>query len=252
MDYLYHYLTNKIVVRKSKWVFSSSKWTERKKKKLLQRSINKWKIKHTQNKHSEMICSRWNLKFLPRFKFDSEKSMADFNQKNLSQISMIKMVQLDDSKIDDPFQIVVENKIRSKKSHNFVYSFLPMYYFARFFGLLPFSFVYNSNGEVEAPRIRIFDAVWFVISVTFYLILAINSCHGLEIPNDSAPLVTLSNSLLLTCGLFNGATMIVVNMCIRFRFVAILKTFTNFDKDVSQKQYFFYIILTSTFFLCVF
>lgn len=179
--------------------------------------------------HSEMLCTRWNLKFMPNFKLNGEKPMAEFNQKNLSQISMIKM--------DDPYQIAVK-KTGSNKADDFIYSYRPMYYFARFFGLLPFSFVYDSNGELQAPRVTIFDGVWFVLSVVFYLMLAISSFEGFEIiPNDPAPLVNLINALLLTVGLCNGATMIVVNMCVRFRFTAILKTITAFDKEASLNRF---------------
>lgn len=170
-----------------------------------------------------MLGNRWNLKGMPHF--NRNRKMAEFNRKNLSQISMIK--------IDDPYQVAGKKRC-SQKSHDFVYSFRPMYYFSRFFGLLPFSFTYNSNGQIEAPQIRIIDGVWFVISVTFFLILAINSSQVIEIPNDSAPLVTLSNTLLLTVGLFNGAAMIVFHMCVRFRFVTILKTITTFDKEASS------------------
>lgn len=174
-----------------------------------------------------MLSNRRNCKFLSHFKFNSEKSMAGHNQKNLSQMSMLK--------IDDPYQIA--GKMRgSKQIHDFVYSFRPMYYFSRFLGLLPFSFVYDSNGLIEAPRIRICDGVWFVISVAFYFILAMNSSQVIEIPYDAAPLVTLSNSLLLTIGLFNASAIIVLSMGVRFRFVTILKKITRFDKEASQNE----------------
>lgn len=172
-----------------------------------------------------MLCNRWNINFMPHFKCNSEKSMAQFNQKNLSQISMIKM--------DDPYKIAGK-KISLKKSNDFVYSYRPMYYFSRFFGLLPFSFVYDSNGDLQAPRIRIVDSVWFVFTIVFYVMLAINSCQDVVIPKDAAPLIFLSNTLLLTVGLFNGAAMIVVNMCVRCKFVAILRKITHFDKEVSH------------------
>lgn len=160
---------------------------------------------------------------MPHFKCNGENSMAEFNQKNLSQISMIKMVE--------PYQIAGK-KGGPKTSYDFAYSYRPMYYFSRCFGLLPFSFVYDSNGEIQAPRIRIFDAVWFVISIVIYVMLAIDSFRVVEIPKDASPIIFLSNTLLLVLGLSNGAIMIVVNMCVRFKFVAILKTITNFDKEV--------------------
>lgn len=180
-----------------------------------------------------MLCNRWTFNCVPHFKSNSKNSMAEFNQKNLSQISMLKM--------DDPYQ-VAGKKINSKKSQSdFVYSYRPMYYFSRFFGLLPFSFVYDSNGHIQAPRIRIADGVWFVFTVVFYIVLAINSCQGIQIPKDAVPLIFYSNTLLLTVGLFNGATMIVVNMCVRFKFVAILKTITNFDKEASHSRFVFFL-----------
>lgn len=150
--------------------------------------------------------------------------MAECNQKNLSQISMIKM--------DDPYQIAGK-KSDSKKSPDFISSYRPMYYFSRFFGLLPFSFVYDLNGELQAPRISIFDGVWFVVSIVFYVLLAISSYQPVEIKHDPAPLVTVSNALILTVGFTNGIVMIVMNVCVRFRFTTILKTITAFDKEAS-------------------
>lgn len=175
-----------------------------------------------------MLCSRWNLNFIPQFKCNSENTMAEFNQKNLSQISMLKM--------DGPYQIAGK-KISLKKSQNdFVYSYRPMYYFSRFFGLLPFSFVYDLNGHIQAPRVRIVDGVWFVFTIVCYVVLAINSCQGIVIPKDAVPLIFWSNTLLLSVGLFNGATQIVVNMCVRCKFITILKNITNFDKEASHSR----------------
>lgn len=152
--------------------------------------------------------------------------MAEFNQKNLSQISMIKM--------DDRYQIAGK-KSCATKSRDFVFSFRPMYYFSRAFGLLPFSLEFDLNGELQAPKIRIFDGVWFATCVTFYLVLSFDSWQAIEIKNDEAPLISyINNSLLLTIGLSNGALLIILNMCIRFRFVKILKTFITFDKEASQ------------------
>lgn len=175
-----------------------------------------------------MICDCRSFSFMPNFKSASGNSMAEFNQKNLSQISMIKM--------DDPYQIVGK-KTCSKKSHsNFVYSYRPMYYFSRFFGLLPFSFVCDSSGQLQVPQIRAVDGVWFVFTIVGYIVLAINSCQVPEPPKEAVPLIYYSNTLLLSVGLFNGANMIVVNMCVRFKFVTILKIITDFDKEASRSH----------------
>lgn len=165
--------------------------------------------------------------------------MANYNQNNLSQISMIKTLHNNnnntvDQKLDSPRQMAIKRD-HLKRRPDIIYSYRPIYYFSRFFGLLPFSLRYDSNGEIQMPKISKLDGVWFVISIVIYLALAKMVSLSIEIQkNASSPILILGNKLLLMFGLIYGAIMIVENMCSRFRFVGILKMFTAFDKEASQ------------------
>lgn len=166
--------------------------------------------------------------------------MADYNQNNLSQLTMIKTLHNTiDQKMDGLRQMAAKRD-NMRKRRDIVYSYKPIYYFSRFLGLLPFSLKYDSNGEIQMPKISKFDGVWFIVSITIYLALAKIASLSIEIQkNASSPMLILSNTLLLMFGLIYGAIMIVENMCGRFRFVGILKMITAFDKEASQPHFFF-------------
>lgn len=120
----------------------------------------------------------------------------------------------------------------STKLCDIVFSYQPIYYFSRIFGLLPFSLAYDASGEIVAPKISKFDAVWFVVSIAIYLAFA--TVIPLDIPKGPpAPILILGNELLLMSGLIYGAIMIVENMCNRFKFIRIMKTFCAFDREAS-------------------
>lgn len=158
--------------------------------------------------------------------------MAKFNEKSLSQISMQKILNTVE-RVDNQFRMVGKRG-RSKKLHDIVFSYQPIYYLSRFFGLLPFSFTYDSNGEVQAPKVHVIDGLWFVVSIIVYLVMANAASMGIEIrKNTLAPILVLGNHLLLIFGLIYGAIMIVENMCKRFQFVKILRVFAAFDNEVS-------------------
>lgn len=84
-------------------------------------------------------------------------------------------------------------KIAYKRKFNFAYSFRPIYYFCRVFGLMPFKITYYSNGAIHGFEIGTFDILWFIISMAFNLVLAFwmvkNSQHVENLKNMSIILV---------------------------------------------------------------
>lgn len=158
---------------------------------------------------------------------------TEYNPENSSQLSMVKALHatVTAQKVDSQHDMASKRDF-STKLCDIVFSYQPIYYFSRIFGLLPFSLAYDANGEIRAPRISKFDAVWFAVSIAIYLVFA--AVIPLDVPKGPpAPILILGNELLLMFGLIYGAIMIVENMCSRFKFIRILKTFSVFDREAS-------------------
>lgn len=54
------------------------------------------------------------------------------------------------------------------------HSFTFIYYFSRVFGFMPFTIVYDSDGKIQAARIRTIDILWFMITIGLYLSSALH------------------------------------------------------------------------------
>lgn len=63
-------------------------------------------------------------------------------------------------------------KMPSPKDFNFAYGFRPIYYSSRIFGLMPFTFVYNSKGKIDGSKVELVDILWLIISITINLTMA--------------------------------------------------------------------------------
>lgn len=126
-------------------------------------------------------------------------------------------------------------KVQSQEL-NFAFSFRPIYYFSRVFGLMPFSIVYDSNGDPQVPRVGIFDLLWFVISICIYLPFVYYCYKQLAISNDqSVPILFLLGAYILQMlDLIYGVLIIGIDMYNRFKLVGILKKITAFDKEVDE------------------
>lgn len=119
-----------------------------------------------------------------------------------------------------------DSEIR-KEIPNFAYSFRPVYYFLRFFGLIPFSIIYNSNDEIQKCKITKFDGFWFVISWSMYLLM-VSSIKIMHVPTSFSILGIIFGILSFTYSF----SAIVVNMWNRYKFIKILKQITIFDIEV--------------------
>lgn len=123
--------------------------------------------------------------------------MLQFNQKNVSVISAVSM--LPPSNIDLPPTLI--RRIVPSKKINFAYSLLPIYYFSRAIGLLPFSIIRDANGKVQKTRVSAFDFFWFVTSICLYLFLASFCYRTMETPknpNESLILIIGDNLLMVS------------------------------------------------------
>lgn len=67
----------------------------------------------------------------------------------------------------------------------FSYGFQPIYYFSRVIGLMPYSLVYNSNGEIQEHRIYIRDGLWLATSIFVYSSVILHVFRDMKLPEDS-------------------------------------------------------------------
>lgn len=128
---------------------------------------------------------------------------------------------------------IVLNEVRSNNI-NFAYSFRPIYFFSRAFGLLPFSLIFDSNGDIQKARVSIFDGLWFKVSVSLYLLMAFICYQNIELLQDQnqSPILVIGDALFLIFGLIYDAVSIVFDMLNRNKLVDILKMLTAFDNEV--------------------
>lgn len=119
---------------------------------------------------------------------------------------------------------------------SFVHSFRPIYYWSRVFGLMPFSIIYDPNGDVEKPRVRAIDGLLFAVFIVVRLWFSVNSLRKIHISSSSdVPWVlSVGGYTLLTLNLTCGALMTVMNMYNRHKIVNILKMFSTIDKQVKN------------------
>lgn len=119
----------------------------------------------------------------------------------------------------------------------FLYGFRPIYYFSRAFGMLPFSIVSNSSGELEGPRVSKFDGAWCMISMCIYASLVYSIIYGMEIPQNSsisATILLFGDNFLLIANFIFGILMIGVDMSNRYKFVNLMKKLVLFDNQVTH------------------
>lgn len=120
---------------------------------------------------------------------------------------------------------------------NFAYTFRPVYYFCRAFGLMPFKITYYSNGTIHGFEITTFDIMWFIISMGFNLILTffmIDNSQHVENLKDMSIILVGGDFILQVFSMIFDIILIVMDMCISSRLVRILKKINAFDEEVSD------------------
>lgn len=128
-------------------------------------------------------------------------------------------------------------KTTTVRKFNFAYTFRPIYYFSRVFGLMPFKITHYPNGTIHGFEISTLDIVWFIISIGFNLMLVYfvvdNSQHVENLKNMSIILVG-GDFILQVFSMIFDIILIVIDMCVSTRLVWILKKINAFDEEVSE------------------
>lgn len=121
--------------------------------------------------------------------------------------------------------------------HSFANSFRPIYYFSRLFGLLPWSINYDSKRQVQGPRLRVFDVLWFLMFICGYLLMAYNSYHRMTVNQNSVTVLIFGGHMHVILKFIFGISAMGMDLCNRHKIVYILKMFNDFDKNVSKICY---------------
>lgn len=143
------------------------------------------------------------------------------------------MIQALQSRIDKS----KERQVRLKET--MFTGFQPIFRICRVFGLLPFSIVYNLNGEIESCKVNRVDCVWFAVSICIYLSLVIFNYHVLclnlkQLQKNATFVLIMGNYLLQLFTFICSSLFFILNMWNRQIFIDVLKNFERFDKEVSQ------------------
>lgn len=120
---------------------------------------------------------------------------------------------------------------------DFAYSFRPIYYFSRVYGLMPFTITYNARGSINGLEIRLFDLLWFmailVLNVTITLMISKDSLYLQDLKVLSNILNGGEYFLEIYCMIFN-LLLIGMDMWMRTKLIEILRGITTFDDEVRQ------------------
>lgn len=138
------------------------------------------------------------------------------------------------------FQVITKPPQNHRHKLDFAHNFRPIYIVSRVFGLMPFSFMYKINGDIEKSTITKLDILWFLISMCTYS-FGTYTLSQLIFPrgpsiyaSQTSHLVVLSDNIMIMLGLILGFFAVVFDMYNRSKFVEIVKKFIIFDKKVSK------------------
>lgn len=134
-------------------------------------------------------------------------------------------------------QPTVAKKMTNSKKIDFAYSFRPIYYVSRAYGLMPFTITYNSRGQIYGPEVRLFDILWFIIAIfanLSYMFMTSKDTLYLQDPKEKSNILIGGDYFLEVFSIMYIITLIGTNMCIRSKFVGIIRKISTFDEEVSQ------------------
>lgn len=118
---------------------------------------------------------------------------------------------------------------------DFVYSFRPIYYFNRVYGLMPFTIVYDANGTFNGCVIRPLDMLWFIATVMLnvaYVFTITGDTQHLQDPKTLSNILTGSDYFLEISSMVCSIILIAMDMLFRANLVKILKEINAFDEKV--------------------
>ena len=124
-------------------------------------------------------------------------------------------------------------KEKVKNALNFAYSFRPIYYISRVFGLIPYIF-HDKTGAIHRPRIRLSDFFWLIISLSIHIGFTIYCIRDAKLPkkNHKHCVLQLFVYVIESLSLIFGAIMIIMDMCNRIKLVNIFQKINDFDETV--------------------
>lgn len=117
----------------------------------------------------------------------------------------------------------------------FSYGFRPIYYFSRVIGLMPYSMVYNLNGEIQDHRIYIRDGLWLVTSISLYISVILHVFRDMKLPQDpnsTLYIFILGNNIenIKNISVENKNKFPILNLSIKFDYFITLRD-KNFQND---------------------
>lgn len=133
--------------------------------------------------------------------------------------------------VDNLIKSSMTFKARPTKIMNFGSVFHPLYYLSRIWGLVPFSIVTKSNGDVQNPKIHLRDVLFFAISFKIRLLFSFIS-HKRYMELGKANTLDLCVYLFEEFSFLYGILIAIMNVCNRFKLMDMLKMYNHFDKEV--------------------
>lgn len=160
--------------------------------------------------------------------------MTKINSKHISTVTTVEILQSSDEKVVKMFAPKI-----SSNFPNFAYSFRPVYYVSRAFGLMPFSIIYNSNREPNNSKVTVYDCLWLMVSVCIYLMLGFFRYRNLVLPEGASTtshILILGDSVVLILSLTFAGQFVIMDFFNRFKLVDVLKKIIVFDNEVSHQS----------------
>lgn len=117
---------------------------------------------------------------------------------------------------------------------NFALSLRPIYKFSRAFGLMPFTIVVDAKCNFKGTRVRTLDIIWFIISISLCLVMAIVYYQTIELTKGQnvSTILVFGDAMIVIVGLMYTCVIIIMDMINRNKLIAILKMLNNFDNEV--------------------
>lgn len=124
------------------------------------------------------------------------------------------------------------------KTMNFAYCFRPVYYFSRIFGFTPYTIIYDSNGRIQVPKIRVLDIIWLILSIFAQILSPILYTRNekFSIYHINLAILIRADAIIIAVRTIFNISAIVMDMCNRYKLVETLKKLDDFDDHVREKK----------------
>lgn len=134
-------------------------------------------------------------------------------------------------------------KRQREKRLNFYACIKSLHMISRSFGLLPFTITFSSNGKIAKAKVGIFNAIWFVGSITVNLILVYFAFYSSRSSaNSYSSVAYLSDRFILIFQLLMCISSIILSVFNCNKFLKILREFVAFDRNVNFTDLIFSIL----------